>query len=280
MPVCADCLSWMNLAGWVQPPHRSEVATIVPAGAEKEGNAGSRVEESPRHATSSLFVAATGDLQSSLLYRGSTFASSFCTTPTNTDTSLDCGNLDRLPGGALPILAEITFRLHSAYYCSFTVVIRDGYNGRGVLLGQIVGLIASISHMGKINDFTIKPTEQHSFLVTGFSRHASSSLSSVSTIILSDTETGRTHRVATWTRPQPGNVLAQALFLQGSEPSCSDNNDCFSDSDPDSSSDDDCGSSKDGQSLSTRVNLPWDLVQEQRLLAWRKEGKPWKWIFK
>jgi hypothetical protein len=57
----------MNLAGWVQPPHRSEVATIVPAGAEKERNAGSRVEESPRHATSSLFVAATGDLQSSLL---------------------------------------------------------------------------------------------------------------------------------------------------------------------------------------------------------------------
>lgn len=116
--------------------------------------------------------------------------------------------------------------------------------------------------MGKINDFTIKPTKQHSFLVTGFSRHASSSLSSVSTIILSAMETGRTHRGATWTQLQPGKVLAQALVLQGSEPSCSDNNGGFSDSGPDSSSDDDCGSSKDGKSLCTRVNLPWDLVQE------------------
>jgi hypothetical protein len=158
-------------------------------------------------------------------------------------------------------------------------VIRDGCDGRGVSFGQIVGLIVSIGHIGKIDDFTIKPMEQHSFLVTGFSRHTSSSLSSDITTVLSATEAGRTHKGATRTRPQPGKAIpAQALVLQGSEPSCSDNDGGFSDSDPDFSSDDDRCWSKYGQSLSTRVNLPWDPVQEQRLLAWRKEGKPWKWI--
>jgi hypothetical protein len=28
------------------------------------------------------------------------------------------------------------------------------------------------------------------------------------------------------------------------------------------------------------MNIPWGVLDEQRLLAWKKEGKPWKWIFK
>jgi hypothetical protein len=28
------------------------------------------------------------------------------------------------------------------------------------------------------------------------------------------------------------------------------------------------------------LNVPWEALDEQRLLAWRKEGKPWDWIFK
>ena len=50
-------------------------------------------------------------------------------------------------------------------------------------------------------------------------------------------------------------------------------------SDPDLSSDDDGCSSKDKQGLSTRTNIPWELVDEQRLLAYKKEGKSWDWIF-
>jgi hypothetical protein len=30
----------------------------------------------------------------------------------------------------------------------------------------------------------------------------------------------------------------------------------------------------------TRMNIPWDPVDEQRLLAYKKEGKSWKWIFR
>ncbi len=61
----------------------------------------------------------------------------------------------------LPTLVEITFRPHSPHCCSFTAVIRDGCDGRGVSFGQLISLIESIGHAGKIGDFTIKPIEQH-----------------------------------------------------------------------------------------------------------------------
>lgn len=35
--------------------------------------------------------------------------------------------------------------------------------------GQVARLIKSIGHVGKTDDFTIKPTEQNSFLVAGLS---------------------------------------------------------------------------------------------------------------
>jgi hypothetical protein len=53
-----------------------------------------------------------------------------------------------------------------------------------------------------------------------------------------------------------------------------------SDSDPDLSSDDDACSSKKKQGSSIRMNIPWDPIDEQRLLAYKKEGKSWKWIFR
>jgi hypothetical protein len=111
---------------------------------------------------------------------------------------------------------------------------------RGVSLSQVIRLIASIGHVGKIDDFTIKPVEQHSFLLTGFSRHTSSPLSSSSTTVSTSAEAGRTHKDPTRTRPLPGKAThAQALALQGSEPSSSDDDGGLSDSDPDLSSDDD-----------------------------------------
>jgi hypothetical protein len=48
-----------------------------------------------------------------------------------------------------------------------------------------------------------------------------------------------------------------------------------------SSDDDDCSSEAEKQGgMSVRMNIPWDPVDEQRLVAWKKEGKPWDWIFK
>lgn len=31
--------------------------------------------------------------------------------------------------------------------------------------------------------------------------------------------------------------------------------------------------------LRARRNIPWDPIDEQRLVAWKKEGKSWEWIF-
>ena len=199
---------------------------------------------------------------------------------TDTDVPPDYGNLDRSSRAVLPTLAEATFRPHSADCCSFTAVI---YAEQGVSFGQLSRLIASIGHVGKIDDFTIKPMEQHSFLVTGFSRYTLSRLSSGGKAVSTAAEAGRTHKDATRPQPQHGKAMhAQPLASQESEPSSSDDDGDLSDSDPDVSSDDDgCSSEAEKQGgLSVRMNIPWDPVDEQHLVVWKKEGKPWDWIFK
>ena len=72
------------------------------------------------------------------------------------------------------MLTEITFCPHSAHCYSFAVMIRDSCDGRGVSLGQLARLIESTGHVGKLDDFTIKPVAQPSYLLTGLSWHASS----------------------------------------------------------------------------------------------------------
>jgi hypothetical protein len=74
---------------------------------------------------------------------------------------------------ATPTLTEITFRPHSAHYSSFTATIQDGCDGRRVSLAQLARLIANTGHVGKIDDFTIKPIKQYSYLLSSFSRHIS-----------------------------------------------------------------------------------------------------------
>jgi hypothetical protein len=81
----------------------------------------------------------------------------------------DCSNLGGSSSDFLPTLIEATFRPQSQHCCSFTAVTREGCDGQGVSFSQLTQLIESISHVGKIDDFTIKPLQQHSFLLTGFS---------------------------------------------------------------------------------------------------------------
>lgn len=176
-------------------------------------------------------------------------------------------------------LTEITFRPHSIHYCSFTAVIRDSRDGRGVSFSQLAQLIESVSHIGKIDDFTIKPMEQHSFLLTGFSRHTSSRLSS-GTILSPFVEANLDFDDAPSTTLQHSKAVnARALLSEESEPLSSDESG-LSDGDPDLSSDDSTCSSKKKQGSSTRMNIPWKPVDEQRLLAYKKEDKSWEWIFK
>jgi hypothetical protein len=136
--------------------------------------------------------------------------------------------------------------------------------------------------VGTIDDFTIKPIKQHLYLLSGFSRHVSSRPSFSSTTLSTTTEADRDHVDATRTRPKEGRAVdTGALTSRGSEPSSGDDDGGLSDSDPDLSSDDDGCSSEGGLGRSsTRMNIPWGVLDEQRLLAWKKEGKPWKWIFK
>jgi hypothetical protein len=57
----------------------------------------------------------------------------------------------------------------------------------------------------------------------------------------------------------------------------------LSDSDLELGSDcdsDGCSSEDELGRSGSRINVPWDPIDEQRLLAYKKEGKSWKWIFR
>ncbi|KAH6714491.1 hypothetical protein BKA61DRAFT_673810 [Leptodontidium sp. MPI-SDFR-AT-0119] len=193
---------------------------------------------------------------------------------TDTNMSSYCYNLGRLSSDILLTLTDVTFHPHSSHYYSFTVVVRDACDGRGVSFSQVARLIEGIGHVGKIDDFTIKPMEQHLFLLTGFSRHTSSQPSSGGGTV-STTEVGRIHGNTTRTRPQDGRAVDAGALASRSEPSISDDDGRLSDSDPESSSDDDGCSSGDEQGrLNTSKHSRWNPIDEQRLLAYKKEGKP------
>ena len=73
-------------------------------------------------------------------------------------------------------LTEITFRRHFAYCYFFTATIWDDCDRRGISFAQLIWLIASIDHVRKIDDFIIKLIKQDSYLLSGFSRHGSLSI--------------------------------------------------------------------------------------------------------
>ena len=94
-------------------------------------------------------------------------------------------------------------------------------------------------------------------------------------------EAGFDYVDATRTRPQEGRAVdAEALASRRSKPSISDDDGGLSDSDSESSSDDDGCSSEDeqGRSSTSKHSRCSDL-DEQRLLAYKKEDKSWDWIF-
>jgi hypothetical protein len=145
--------------------------------------------------------------------------------PQSIDTKmpLDDSSLGRSSKATLPTLTKITFRPHSAHCYSFTTMIRDSCDGRGVFFGQLARLIESIGHVGKIDDFTVKPLQEHSFLLTGFSRHVSSWPLFGGETLSTTAEAGRDHVDGTHTRPQEGKAVDAGGFTsRRSEPSSSD----------------------------------------------------------
>ncbi|KAI9772983.1 MAG: hypothetical protein M1840_008865 [Geoglossum simile] len=144
--------------------------------------------------------------------------------PQATDTDMSPDYCNPSPRNVLLILTEVTFHPYSLYCYSFTTLAQ---------------LIESIGHVGKIDDFTIKLIEHHSFLLTGFSWYTLSQPSFSRATLLTTTEAGRNHIDATHTRPQNGRAIdARALASRRNEPPSSDNDGSLSDSDPESSSGD------------------------------------------
>jgi len=92
--------------------------------------------------------------------------------------SSDCSDLSGSSRNLLPTLIEAIFRPQSLHCYFFTALIQNNYNERRVSFAQLARLIQSTDNVEKINDFTIKPMKQNSFLVTGFSWHIISQLSS------------------------------------------------------------------------------------------------------
>jgi hypothetical protein len=111
---------------------------------------------------------------------------------------LNDSSLGQSSRATLLALTEITFRLYSVYCYSFTAVVRDSCDGRGVSLDQVDRLIASIGYMGKMDDVTIKSLGRYSYLLSGFSRHPSSQPSSCGDTV-STAEVGCIHSNTTRT---------------------------------------------------------------------------------
>jgi hypothetical protein len=149
-----------------------------------------------------------------------------------------------------------------------------------VSFSQLSRLIESIGCVGKLDDFTIKPLQQESLLLTGVCQHPLSRLSASGTPTLpldakAHTSSMNVARIRL-RHGRAGRAIAEGRGSAG----ISDNN-SLSDSDADASSDDDGFRSEDEQHHSSvRKNIPWDEIEEQRLRVYKEEGKAWKWIFK
>lgn len=222
----------------------------------------------------------------------------------------DCGALGESSKRIQPLLTEVTFRPHSPNYYSFTAFIQDDRDEPEFSFGQFSRLIECVGHGGNIEDFTIKPLKQHSFLVTGFSRHMSSSPSQSGRTVGSTTNAGRVPLGARRTRLGKGGSASTFAsqrretsssvvdygFSDGSsedELGRSDTRNCSqwsasSSSDDDGFGDGDLNPGSDGTAYSSEDSVgrsdkkkfsEWSPLDKQRLSAYKKEGKPWEWIF-
>jgi hypothetical protein len=104
------------------------------------------------------------------------------------------------------------------------IVLPRNYLLRNCYLQRLAQLIESIGHVGKIGNFTIKPLQQHSFLLTSFSRHTSYQPPS------SGTTVSAIHDDATRTRLQRSREIdSEAVASLGTEGVSSDDDGGLSD---------------------------------------------------
>ncbi|KAH8587346.1 hypothetical protein B0O99DRAFT_694618 [Bisporella sp. PMI_857] len=176
------------------------------------------------------------------------------------------------PGAVLPTLTDITFRPHSLHCWSFTALVQDSCDNQGVSFRHLTQLIESIGHVGDIEDFTVKPTDQNTFLLTGVSRYTPSQLLSNELVLSATASPSLSHN---------GVVPARRHHGIDANLSLPHENSGINDKSFESSSDDDGNSNDNTQENTCKVkHNRWSMLDEQRLAAYKKEDKPWEWIFK
>ncbi len=132
--------------------------------------------------------------------------------------------------------------------------------------GQFAQLIQGIGYVRELDDFTIKPLQQESLLLTGMCQHPSPRLSTSGTTTLplhtkAHTSSNNAARTRLWHRR-----ASRAVSPRLSTAAISD--------------DDGCRSEDEQHRPSARKNTRWDEIDEQRLRVYKEKGKAWKWIFK
>jgi hypothetical protein len=127
---------------------------------------------------------------------------------------------------------------------------------------QLAQLIEGIGYVGKLDDFTIKPLQQESLLLTGVCHHPISQLSPGRTLTLPRHASARTPsndaaRTRLW-YGRAGLAVSPRLSTAGIS-----DDDSLSDGDPETSSDDDGRRSEDERHRPcARKNTRWDEIDE------------------
>ena len=197
----------------------------------------------------------------------------------NREIRSSSSGLGRPSKNGLPTLTEITFRPQSPHSYAFTAVVRDVCQGQGVSFSQLAQLIKGIGYVGKLGDFTIKPLEQESLLLSGVCHSSFQPVPNRTPALPRHAKAHTPSKDAARTRLMHGRPV-RAVVERHSTAGISDDN-SLSDSDSHASSDDDgCRSEDEQGGSSPRKHVPWDEIDEQRLRVYKEEGKAWKWIFK
>lgn len=163
-------------------------------------------------------------------------------------------------------LTDISLHLVSSNMAFLAATIQDGGSVPAISCSQMATLTKNaLGHAGKIDGITAKQLAPGSWLLTGFlySDCDASRLSAGGSGICDNVQSD------TCRPPLNGNTAeAEAVGSEDDEGS-SDGGDGSSN----------CDLGEDDECTSTRKRVPCSELEEQRLLAYKKENKPWDWIF-
>jgi len=174
-------------------------------------------------------------------------------------------------------LTDITLRPVSSGVSFFAAIIQADCNMSPSCSEPVMLVESALGYAGKIDDITIKPLGPDSWLVTGF-LHSLHDMSQFSTShirpsgIYSGGARGSTRSL---------HSKAASVVAVGSQegPRSNEEDDDSSDCNLGYGDGDNRYTGNKHKRPSARLHAKWSKLEEQRLLAYKKEDKPWEWIF-